>query len=57
MDRHEIERERLIERICKIEPNTLPEELDALSVGELVALLKFAEAKQLKHQQRMAAGK
>ena len=56
MDRYEAERERLIERIHKIEPNTVPEELEVLSVGELAALLKFAETMQLKQQQRMAAG-
>lgn len=56
MDRHEAERERLIERICKTEPNAAREELEVLSVGELAALLKFAETQQLKQQQRMAAG-
>lgn len=57
MDRHEAERERLVERICKLEPGHTSDELAFLTTGELVALLKLAEAQQLKQQHRMAAGK
>ena len=57
MDRHAAERERLIERICKIEPGRTSDELACLTTGELVALLKLAEAQQLKHQHRFAVGK
>jgi hypothetical protein len=57
MDRHEAERERLVERICKLEPGHTSDELALLTTGELVALLKLAEAQQLKLQHRFAAGK
>jgi hypothetical protein len=53
MDYHDIERQRLIERICKLEPGRQPEELEPLTLGELAVLKKLAEAKEI----RTAAGR
>ena len=48
--------ERLIERICKFDPGRPTEEFEQLSVGELEAMLRLAQAQEIRRQQRLAAG-